>query len=33
MEDFDRKLAETDAYLQLLIEQKTSLQNKVKGNV
>ena len=30
MEDFERKLAETDAYLQLLIEQKTSLQNKVR---
>jgi hypothetical protein len=29
MEDFDRKLAETDAYLQLLIDQKNSLQNKV----
>ena len=29
MEDFERKLSETDAYLQLLIDQNNSLQQKV----
>ena len=29
MEDFERKLSETDAYLQLLIDQNTVLQIKV----
>ena len=29
MEDFDRKLSETDAYLQLLIDQNKVLQTKV----
>jgi len=30
MEDFDRKLSETDAYLQLLIDQNSTLQNKAE---
>ena len=29
MEDFDRKLSETDAYLQLLIDQNLVLDEKV----
>ena len=31
MEDFERKLSETDAYLQLLIHQNSTLQQKVIG--
>jgi len=33
MEDFDRKLSETDAYLQLLIDQNSTLQNKAEACV
>ena len=31
MEDFDKKLTETDCYLQMLIDQNTELQSKVEA--
>ena len=31
MEDFDKKLTETDCYLQMLIDQNTELEGQVES--